>query len=91
LTYGRFEPIIQQHQSVIAYLRVLGNEKILVVADFAGKGAEIRLGFSVKRCIVSNNESSIAHNNSTKACPDSFAVHTDKLVLAPYDFFVYEV
>jgi alpha-glucosidase len=112
LTYGRFEPILQQHQSVIAYLRVLGNEKILVVADFGGKGAEIKLDFSVKKCIASNINTPAVYNDVTTAstdssmacidattactdsstvCTDSFTAHIDKLVLAPYDFFVYEV
>ncbi len=39
IAYGAFEPHLEDHEQIFAYSRVLGDERIVVVANFSGQAA----------------------------------------------------
>lgn len=77
LVYGKYQPVLEEHESIIAYLRVLDGKRVLVLANFKGIKTEIKLNITIKKHIISNDDKT----------PDCL----DTLVLDPYDLFVYEV
>jgi oligo-1,6-glucosidase len=40
IVYGSYEPILNDHDELFAYIRTLGSEKLLVVCNFFGKETE---------------------------------------------------
>ncbi|EOI3456698.1 alpha-glucosidase [Cronobacter turicensis] len=40
LIYGRYETVLDDHEQIYAYLRVLGDEQLVVLCNFSGKAAE---------------------------------------------------
>lgn len=53
-TYGKFVPVYQDTENIMAYYRVEGNQRILVAANFGKEPAELKLEYPVKRVILSN-------------------------------------
>ncbi len=53
-TYGKFAPVYQNTDTIMAYYRADENRKILVAANFGEEPAEIELEFPVKRIVLSN-------------------------------------
>lgn len=49
-TYGRCVPAYEDTDGIMAYYRGDENKRVLVVANFGSKEAQIRLDGSVKRC-----------------------------------------
>ncbi|EKK3978624.1 alpha-glucosidase [Cronobacter sakazakii] len=40
LIYGRYETVLNDHEQIYAYRRVLGDEQLVVLCNFSGKAAE---------------------------------------------------
>ncbi|ELY4481251.1 alpha-glucosidase [Cronobacter turicensis] len=40
LIYGRYETVLDDHEQIYAYRRVLGDEQLVVLCNFSGKAAE---------------------------------------------------
>ncbi|WP_175987682.1 alpha-glucosidase [Bacillus sp. Marseille-Q1617] len=58
IIYGKYELILKDHPEIFAYKRTLGNETLVVVANFYGNEPELALpsGFDGSKCeIVINN------------------------------------
>lgn len=53
-TYGKFVPVYQDTENIMAYYRVEGNQRILVATNFGKEPAELKLEYPVKRVILSN-------------------------------------
>lgn len=53
-TYGKFVPVYQDTENIMAYYRVEGNQRILVASNFGKEPAELKLEYPVKRVILSN-------------------------------------
>ncbi|EKY3197230.1 alpha-glucosidase [Cronobacter turicensis] len=44
LIYGRYETVLDDHEQIYAYRRVLGDEQLVVLCNFSGKAAEYDAG-----------------------------------------------
>ncbi|ALB54180.1 alpha-glucosidase [Cronobacter universalis] len=44
LIYGRYETLLDDHEQIYAYRRVLGDEQVVVLCNFSGKAAEYDAG-----------------------------------------------
>ena len=55
-TYGKFVPVYQDTETVMAYYRENENQRVLVAADFGKEAAQLRLEYSVKRVVLSNQK-----------------------------------
>lgn len=53
-TYGRCIPAYEDTDGIMAYYREDENKRVLVVANFGSKEAQIRLDGSVKKVLLSN-------------------------------------
>ncbi len=53
-TYGRCVPAYEDKDGIMAYYREDENKRVLVVANFGSKEAQIRLDGSVKKVLLSN-------------------------------------
>lgn len=53
-TYGRFVPVYQDTETIMAYYRENENQRILVAANFGKESAELKLEYPVKRVVLSN-------------------------------------
>ena len=53
-TYGRCVPAYEDTDGIMAYYREYENKRVLVVANFGSKEAQIRLDGSVKKVLLSN-------------------------------------
>lgn len=53
-TYGKFVPVYQNTETIMAYYREYENQKILVAANFGKDTAELQLEYPIKRIILSN-------------------------------------
>lgn len=53
-TYGRCVPAYEDTDGIMAYYREDANKRVLVVANFGSKEAQIRLDGSVKKVLLSN-------------------------------------
>lgn len=63
LVYGDFEEVDKENTSIYAYLRTLGNKKVLVICNFFGGDAQLKLSedillgnFKLEVCNYENNE-----------------------------------
>lgn len=63
-TYGRCVPAYEDTDGIMAYYREDENKRVLVVANFGSKEAQIRLDGSVKKVLLSNQDNA---KNSTTA------------------------
>ena len=63
-TYGRCVPAYEDTDGIMAYYREYANKRVLVVANFGRKEAQIRLDGSVKKVLLSNQNNA---KNSTIA------------------------
>lgn len=43
IVYGKYIPILEQHESIFSYLRELDNEKIIVILNFKGEAVDFKL------------------------------------------------
>lgn len=53
-TYGRFVPVYQDTENIMAFYRENENQRILVAANFGKNAVEVKLEYAVKRVILSN-------------------------------------
>lgn len=53
-TYGRFVPVYQDTETIMAFYRENENQRILVAANFGKNAVEVKLEYAVKRVILSN-------------------------------------
>ena len=53
-TYGKFVPVYQDTETIMAYYREDGNQRMLVAANFGKEAAELKLEYPVKRVVLSN-------------------------------------
>ena len=53
-TYGKFVPVYQDTETIMAYYRENGNQRMLVAANFGKEAAELKLEYPVKRVVLSN-------------------------------------
>lgn len=75
VVYGEFEPLYREDDQIFAYVRRLGEERLLTVCNFSEHPAEMEIPeeFTKARCLISNLERK------------SFE---GKIVLKPYEAFV---
>ena len=75
VVYGEFEPLYREDDQIFAYMRRLGEERLLTVCNFSEHPAEMEIPeeFTKARCLISNLERK------------SFE---GKIVLKPYEAFV---
>ena len=75
MVYGEFEPLYREDAQIFAYIRRLGEERLLTVCNFSEHPAEMEIPeeFTKARCLISNLERK------------SFE---GKIVLKPYEAFV---
>ena len=75
VVYGEFEPLYREDDQIFAYIRRLGEERLLTVCNFSEHPAEMEIPeeFTKARCLISNLERK------------SFE---GKIVLKPYEAFV---
>lgn len=43
IAYGEYQPIIEQHDSILAYIREYKNQKLLVISNFYGNATKFEL------------------------------------------------
>ena len=55
-TYGKFVPVYQDTETIMAYYRENGNQRMLVAANFGKEAAELKLEYPVKRVVLSNQK-----------------------------------
>ena len=53
-TYGKFVPVYQDTETIMAYYREDEKQRILVAANFGKEVAELKLEYPVKRVVLSN-------------------------------------
>ena len=53
-TYGKFVPVYQNTETIMAYYRKDGNQRMLVAANFGKDTVELQLEYPVKRVVLSN-------------------------------------
>ena len=53
-TYGKFVPVYQDTETIMAYYRENKNQRMLVAANFGQEAAELKLEYPVKRVVLSN-------------------------------------
>ena len=60
---GLFQPLLEDHPSIFAYERVLGNEKMIVLNNFYGKEAECDIDADGMHVFLSNYADTEAQNH----------------------------
>ena len=65
-TYGRFVPVYQNTDFIMAYYREDENQRILVVANFGKEDEELELKYPVKRVLLSNKNETETPEQSLK-------------------------
>lgn len=55
-TYGKFVPAYENTESIMAYYRTDGNQRMLVAANFGKEAEELKLEYPVKSVVLSNQE-----------------------------------
>lgn len=55
-TYGKFVPVYQDTETIMAYYREDENQRILVAANFGKEAVELKLEYPVKRVVLSNQK-----------------------------------
>ena len=53
IAYGSYSPAFEEHPSVFAYTRQLGDERLLVVCNFFGQEAQVEAG-AIQTILLSN-------------------------------------
>lgn len=53
-TYGKFVPVYQDTETIMAYYRETQDQRILVAANFGKEATELKLEYPVKRIVLSN-------------------------------------
>lgn len=53
-TYGEFVPVYENTETIMAYYRADGRQRILVAANFGKEAAELTLEYAVKSVLLSN-------------------------------------
>lgn len=55
-TYGKFVPVYENTESVMAYYRVNENKRMLIAANFGKEAVEVSLEYPVTRVVLSNQK-----------------------------------
>ena len=53
-TYGEFEPVYENTETIMAYYRIKGEKRMLTAANFGREPAEVNLEYTVKSVVLSN-------------------------------------
>lgn len=61
-TYGTFAPVYENTETVMAYYRVDGEKRVLVVANFGKEQVELKLEYPIKRVLLRNQEGALAED-----------------------------
>lgn len=60
MVYGDYQPLLEQHPTVFAYLRTLGSQRLVVVNNFSSQCVELELPAALwgidGQCLISNYE-----------------------------------
>lgn len=64
-TYGKFVPVYQDTETIMAFYRENENQRILVAANFGKNTVEVKPEYAVKRIILSNRN---RLENRSKCC-----------------------
>ena len=62
---GRFVPLLEDDPSILAYARVLGDEKVTVLCNFYGKEASCDIGTEDAHILLSNYRDTEVHRHMT--------------------------
>lgn len=63
-TYGEFIPVYENTENIMAYYRVLDNQRILIVSNFGKETVSIDLNYPIKKILLSNmNRATISMNS----------------------------
>ncbi len=58
IVYGSYQPLLEDHQDVIAYERALGDERIVVIANFSGEKVMLQVPNTLRgidgECLITN-------------------------------------
>lgn len=65
-TYGKFVPMYQDTETIMAYYRENENQRVLVAANFGKEAAELKLEYPVKRVVLSNQNKAERPNQMLK-------------------------
>ena len=65
-TYGKFVPVYEDTDSILAFYRVLDGQKILVAANFGKEAASVTLESPVEQVLLSNKTGDSAKVSSIK-------------------------
>jgi oligo-1,6-glucosidase/alpha-glucosidase len=76
ITFGQYEPFLEDYRYIMAYTRELNDEKVAVIANFSHVETPLEIKVNLKKIILSNYKD---------AAPDEFAA------LRPYECLVYEM
>ncbi|MGR5092259.1 glycoside hydrolase family 13 protein [Vibrio maritimus] len=80
IVYGEFRPLLEEHEDVFAYLRHLGEERLMVVANFSSENQQVDLSQYnefTQNILLSNGRGKLEN--------------LDSLVLQPYDAMVIQL
>ncbi|GAL17018.1 oligo-1,6-glucosidase [Vibrio maritimus] len=80
IVYGEFCPLLEEHEDVFAYLRHLGEESLMVVANFSNKNQQVDLSQYnefTQNILLSNGRGKLEN--------------LDSLMLQPYDAMVIQL
>ena len=61
-TYGTFAPVYENTETVMAYYRVDGEKRVLVVANFGKEQVELKMEYPIKRVLLRNQEGALAED-----------------------------
>lgn len=59
-TYGRFIPVYEDTESIMAYYRVDKDKRMLVAANFGKEAADMELEYPVKKVVLTNNDNGLS-------------------------------
>jgi oligo-1,6-glucosidase len=80
IVYGNFRSYLDQHLQFFAYMRCLGEQRLLVIANFSREAASVTLPAELQisgECLISNYEPVTSLGESYEARPyEAFAILT---------------
>nr|WP_330390112.1 alpha-glucosidase C-terminal domain-containing protein [Tepidibacter formicigenes] len=83
ISYGDYEPILEEHEDIFAYIRTYKNEKLLVINNFYGKETIFKLPSQLN---FDEYESNILISNYSNSSNEF-----KKIKLRPYESIVYHI
>lgn len=79
IVYGSYRPLLDDHPQVFAYERTLGDERITVIASFAGERLQLQLPYALRgvegQCLITNYAPRTALASELELAPyEAFAI-----------------